>query len=124
MLLSFMIWSTAQGFGGPYGAGSTDVGVSIIYILVFTGIFLGNAGLTFGVDRYLASKLGRWNLLASGPVEQPREERMRYYPIPGGYPQILVQHPVTPHPLEPVLHGTAASRSRLEAVKGQRLSRL
>ena len=55
ILLSLCIWSTAQGFSGPYAPGSTDIGVLIIYVLVFTGLFLGNAGLTFGVDRYLAS---------------------------------------------------------------------
>jgi nitrite reductase (NO-forming) len=59
ILLSLSIWSTAHGFGGPYGPGSTDIGVSIIYLLVFIGLFLGNAGLTFGVDRYVANALGR-----------------------------------------------------------------
>ena len=53
ILLSLSIWSTAQGFGGSYGPGSTDIGVSIVYMLVFLGLFLGKAGLTFGVDRYL-----------------------------------------------------------------------
>ena len=59
ILLSLSIWSTAQGFGGTYGPGSTDIGVWIIYLLVFIGLFLGNAGLTFGVDRYLASASGK-----------------------------------------------------------------
>ena len=68
ILLSLSIWSTAHGFGGPYGPGSTDIGVSIIYVLVFTGLLLGNAGLTLGVDRYLASALGRWKFLASGSI--------------------------------------------------------
>ena len=57
ILLSLSIWSTAHGFGGPYGPGSTDTGVSIIYVLVFIGLFLGNAGLTFAVDRYLRKKV-------------------------------------------------------------------
>ena len=68
ILLSLSIWSTAHGFGGPYGPGSTDIGVSIIYVLVFMGLFLGNAGLTLGIDRYLASALGRWKFLASGSI--------------------------------------------------------
>jgi thiosulfate dehydrogenase (quinone) large subunit len=59
ILLSLSIWSTAHGFGGPYGPGSTDIGISIIYMLVFMGLFLGNAGLTFGVDRYLRKVKGQ-----------------------------------------------------------------
>jgi thiosulfate dehydrogenase [quinone] large subunit len=34
-VLSLLIWSTAEGFGGPYMPGSTDVGTSIAYVLVF-----------------------------------------------------------------------------------------
>lgn len=55
ILLLLSIWSTAHGFGGLYVPGSTDIGVSIIYVLVFIGLYLSNAGLTFGVDRLLAS---------------------------------------------------------------------
>lgn len=32
-IFSFLIWSTAEGFGGPYTAGSQDVGAAIIYYL-------------------------------------------------------------------------------------------
>lgn len=34
IVLSLIIWSTAEGFGGPYTAGSTDIGTAIIYALV------------------------------------------------------------------------------------------
>jgi len=34
LLFSLLIWSTAEGFGGPYTAGSTDVGAGIVYALV------------------------------------------------------------------------------------------
>src|SRR6266568_1985617 len=66
LLLSVVIWATAEGFGGPYAAGSTDIGAAIIYALVFAGLFLANAGLYYGVDRYLAPILGRFSFLASG----------------------------------------------------------
>lgn len=65
-LLSVVIWSTAEGFGGPYTPGSTDIGAAIIYVLVFAGLFLASAGLYYGVDRYLDPILGRWSFLASG----------------------------------------------------------
>jgi thiosulfate dehydrogenase (quinone) large subunit len=142
ILLSVSIWSTAQGFGGPYGPGSTDIGVSIIYVLVFTGLFLSNAGLTFGVDRYLASALGSWSFLASGSIKQQRKQFIHPAPVPMGFPQMVAYRAVNRQPAEqlrrlravddmlyqdgpqPVANGAAASNSRLETIKGQRLSRM
>lgn len=69
-LLSLVIWSTAEGFGGPYTPGSTDIGSAVIYALVFAVLFLSNAGLIWGFDRWLTPKLGRWSILASGPIQQ------------------------------------------------------
>lgn len=66
ILLSVVIWTTAEGFGGPYSAGSTDIGAAIIYPLVFAGLFLSSAGLYYGVDRKLTGALGRFGFLASG----------------------------------------------------------
>ena len=66
VLLTVVIWSTAEGFGGPYQAGSTDIGAAIIYALVFAGLFLSSAGLYYGLDRQLTPKLGKLGVLASG----------------------------------------------------------
>jgi uncharacterized membrane protein YphA (DoxX/SURF4 family) len=68
MSMSLIIWSTAEGFGGPYMASSTDIGTAIIYVLVFIGLFLTSAGLYLGVDRRLGPMLGRWSFLASGRI--------------------------------------------------------
>jgi thiosulfate dehydrogenase (quinone) large subunit len=65
-LLAMVIWSTAEGFGGPYKAGSTDIGAAIIYVLVFAGLFVSSSGLYFGLDRKLTPKLGKFGVLASG----------------------------------------------------------
>ena len=50
-LYSLMIWSTAEGFGGPYAPGATDVGPSIIYVLVFLAMLVM---LDHRLDRHLA----------------------------------------------------------------------
>jgi uncharacterized membrane protein YphA (DoxX/SURF4 family) len=71
ILLSMVIWTTAEGFGGPYVPGSTDIGAAIMYPLVFVGLFLAMAGMIFGLDRYLTPKLGRWGWLASGGATAP-----------------------------------------------------
>ena len=65
-LLSLVIWSTAESFGGPYAPGSTDIGAAVIYVLVFAGLYLSSAGLYLGLDRWLTPLLGRWGRLASG----------------------------------------------------------
>jgi len=68
LLLTLVIWSTAEGFGGPYKAGSTDIGTAIIYFFVFVALFLSQSGLYLGLDRRLTPMLGRWCWLASGPL--------------------------------------------------------
>lgn len=73
LLLSLVIWSTAEGFGGPYTPGSVDVGSAIIYALVFIALFLASAGLYYGVDRWLDPFLGRWSFLASGSTNKRNE---------------------------------------------------
>ena len=71
-LMSLVIWSTAEGFGGPYQAGSTDIGAAVIYVLVFAGLFLSSAGLYLGLDRRLMPYLGRLGFLASGGFKSRR----------------------------------------------------
>jgi thiosulfate dehydrogenase (quinone) large subunit len=66
-LLSLVIWSTAEGLGGPYGAGSTDIGASIIYFIVFALLFFSHAGLYLGFDKWLTPRLGAYSWMASGP---------------------------------------------------------
>lgn len=68
-LLSFVIWAVPEGFGGPYAAGSTDIGAGIIYVFVFIGLFLLSAGQYYGLDKTLRNKLGRWRFLSSAPKE-------------------------------------------------------
>jgi thiosulfate dehydrogenase [quinone] large subunit len=84
LLLALVIWSTAEGFGGPYHAGSTDIGASIIYILVFVALFLSQSGLYLGLDRRLTPMLGWWGWLASAPREKSAARRMRGFCPDGG----------------------------------------
>ena len=67
-ILSLMIWSTAEGFGGPYVIGTTDIGAAIIYVFVFALLSLSRSGLHLGLDPKLAGSLGSWAFLASGPI--------------------------------------------------------
>jgi nitrite reductase (NO-forming) len=82
ILLSVVIWTTAEGFGGPYVAGSADIGAAIIYALVFVGLFLANAGWYYGVDQWLTRKLGPLGFLAS-TSRTHRDEQTRQAMQPG-----------------------------------------
>jgi uncharacterized membrane protein YphA (DoxX/SURF4 family) len=75
ILLSVVIWATAEGFGGPYTPGSTDIGAAIIYVLVFVGLFLANAGMYYGVDQWLTDKLGALSFLASARGKHHEDHR-------------------------------------------------
>lgn len=65
--LSLLIWSTAEGFGGPYTAGAADVGTAIIYALVFASLlaFAYYQGPSrYSVDYYLERRIGWWHYIA------------------------------------------------------------
>jgi uncharacterized membrane protein YphA (DoxX/SURF4 family) len=68
MLLALGIWTTAEGFGGPFQAGvTTDIGTALPYLLLFGTLFVVSAGQYYSVDRWLTSRLGSFGFLASGP---------------------------------------------------------
>ena len=55
--MTLVIWSTAEGFGGPYLSGSTDIGAAIIYAIVFVALWLGRSWRYFSLDSVLKKKL-------------------------------------------------------------------
>jgi thiosulfate dehydrogenase [quinone] large subunit len=73
ILLTLLIWTIPEGFGGPYSAGATDLGAGIIYVFGFLGLWLLAAGQYYGLDKRLWSILGRWNFLCSGPMVQEND---------------------------------------------------
>ncbi|MDA8334895.1 MAG: hypothetical protein M0Z41_07890 [Peptococcaceae bacterium] len=68
ILFSLGVWSTAEGFGGPYTPGATDVGTAIIYAVVF--LYLAalqySAGMSeFSLDRLIIRRWPAWSKIAS-----------------------------------------------------------
>jgi nitrite reductase (NO-forming) len=49
-IVGLLIWSVPEGFGGPYGPGSTDIGTGIIYALASVLFLVVSA--SFGPSRY------------------------------------------------------------------------
>ncbi len=66
-LLSLLIWAVPEGFGGPYGPSSTDIGTGIIYAFVF--VLLAVVSGLYGRNRYtvdylIEDRFGWWKSVA------------------------------------------------------------
>jgi nitrite reductase (NO-forming) len=65
-LFSLLIWSTAEGFGGPYTAGATNLGPALVYALVFiaAALFERMLGSTpYSLDYYIGRRFPKWGSL-------------------------------------------------------------
>jgi nitrite reductase (NO-forming) len=64
---SLIIWSVPEGFGGPYGPGSTDIGTGIVYALVsllFLLIISIFGPSPYSLDYLIEGKIPGWKKLA------------------------------------------------------------
>jgi len=62
-VFSLLIWATAEGFGGPYTSGSSDIGTAIIYAVVFLSLLALSAyagPARYSVDYYLEQRISWW----------------------------------------------------------------
>ena len=66
-ILSLFIWAVPEGFGGPYGPGSTDLGGGIVYMMMFLLFIIINAAFgpsRYSLDYYLERAWPKWATLA------------------------------------------------------------
>jgi nitrite reductase (NO-forming) len=56
IVFNLLIWSTAEGFGGIFQAGATDVGTGPLYAAIFAGLIVIQAGRQKGLDKILHAK--------------------------------------------------------------------
>jgi len=66
-LFSLLIWSTAEGFGGPYTVGATNMGAGIIYVLVFIALIVINSRSgpsPYSLDYYIERGWPDWRWIA------------------------------------------------------------
>jgi nitrite reductase (NO-forming) len=86
-VFSLLLWSTAEGFSGPYVVGAANLGPALVYVLVFVALWLCDrlAGRTpYSLDFYLGRRWPRWqrvaesasaDVLARVPPELPWSEQ-------------------------------------------------
>jgi uncharacterized membrane protein YphA (DoxX/SURF4 family) len=76
IVFSVLIWATAEGFGGPYTSGASDIGTAVIYAVVFAGLltlsyYAGPA--RYSADYYLEQKVSWWWKVAETRRPAPAE---------------------------------------------------
>ena len=67
IVFSLFIWAIPEGFGGPYGPGSTDIGTGIIYSFVFLSLVIINTisgPSKYSLDFLIERKYSSWKWLA------------------------------------------------------------
>jgi nitrite reductase (NO-forming) len=67
LILSLLIWAVPEGFGGPYGPGSTDIGTGIAYSFVFLSLIIINAlsGTSkYSLDYLIERRFPSWRRVA------------------------------------------------------------
>ena len=64
---SLVVWALAEGFGGPYTAGSTDIGTGIIYAVVFAALYGLDSAVgpsPWSLDAAIERRWNRWSRLS------------------------------------------------------------
>jgi nitrite reductase (NO-forming) len=105
IVFSVLIWSTAEGFGGPYTSGASDIGTAVIYAIVFAGLlalsyYAGPA--RFSADYYLEKKITWWWRLAE--VRRPDTAAAATPAAQGTLPPATVPQPAAPADDLPARH--------------------
>ncbi len=66
-LFSLLVWGTAEGFGGPYSVGVSNIGTAVTYVLIFLAL-IGlhyRAGLVpYSLDYLIERRCPRWQKVA------------------------------------------------------------
>jgi len=67
MFFSLLIWAIPEGFGGPYGPASTDIGTGVIYSFLFLSLIIINTisgPSKYSLDFLLEQKIPFWKRVA------------------------------------------------------------
>lgn len=66
-LFSLLIWSTAEGFGGPYTVGATNMGTAVSYVLIFVALIAINSRggrSPYSLDYHIENRWPHWRRFA------------------------------------------------------------
>ncbi len=73
LVFSLLIWSTAEGFSGPYAVGASNLGPALLYVIIFVALigFARLLGRTpYSLDYYIERRSPGWYRIAEfGPSQ-------------------------------------------------------
>ena len=67
ILFSLLIWSTAEGFGGPYSVGASNIGAALSYVLIFAALIVINVRSgpsPYSLDYLIEKRWPAWRKLS------------------------------------------------------------
>ena len=91
-LFSLLVWSTAEGFGGPYTVGANNMGTAISYVLIFVALIAINTRggrSPYSLDFYIERRFPRWRRVAEWGSEETLAHEPRRLPLSVQVPAML-----------------------------------
>ncbi|MCO5054158.1 multicopper oxidase domain-containing protein [Thermomonas sp.] len=77
ILFSLLIWSTAEGFGGPYSVGASNIGAALSYVLIFAALIVINmrsGPSPYSLDYLIEQRWPTWRRLSEwNPDVRPEQ---------------------------------------------------
>jgi len=80
ILFSLLVWSTAEGFGGPYSVGANNIGAAISYVLVFAALIVINqrsGPSPYSLDYLIEARWPGWRKFADWNETAPLDQVKR-----------------------------------------------
>jgi nitrite reductase (NO-forming) len=83
-LFSLLVWSTAEGFGGPYTVGANNMGTAISYVLIFVALIAINSRggpSPYSLDFIIEKRWPRWRRVAEWSTDGVPEQEPQTLPL-------------------------------------------
>ncbi len=91
-LFSLLVWSTAEGFGGPYTVGANNMGTAISYVLIFVALMAINVRggrSPYSLDYFIEKRWPRWRRVAEWGSEDTLAGEPRRLPLSVQIPAMI-----------------------------------
>lgn len=91
-LFSLLVWSTAEGFGGPYTVGANNMGTAITYVLIFVALIALNTRggrSPYSLDYFIEKRWPRWRRIAEWGSRETLAREPRRLPLSVQIPAML-----------------------------------
>ncbi len=91
-LFSLLVWSTAEGFGGPYTVGANNMGTAISYVLIFVALIAINTRggrSPYSLDYFIEKRWPRWRRFAEWGNDEALAREPQRLPLGVQIPAML-----------------------------------